>query len=254
MYVAAALLLQIWVSKSVMMVVPLWSLSAEWFANLIYAVLSPVRWFLGSIVLIIAGYALFRHGLTHDYDQWISWIGPIRGTEALGRALIGFGFGVLARAASDHLPRLAHPALFAVSLVLAWKLLDEHRNYGYDVIYAAGPVFALLVLQAAGIKVSPSSFAGRLFLRLGAWSFGIYAFHRVVMDLFNYVTAAPLHWWSTPVYMAPNRVWLHYLELKMAVVLPLSVLLTVATARVIEGPVQRRLHPVIKRIDAAGNS
>jgi peptidoglycan/LPS O-acetylase OafA/YrhL len=250
-YLAAALLLQIWISKSMFMVVPLWSLSAEWFANLLYAVVSPLRWLLGSVGLIVTGYVLLRYGLNHDYDQWISWIGPIRGPEALGRALIGFGFGVLMRKLhSAHLRWLTHPLLFVVALGLTWELLNQHRNYGYDVIYAAGPVFAFVVLQAAHIRVSPDKWLGKLFLRLGAWSFGVYAFHRVVMDVFNYFTAQPLHWWSTPIYMAPNRVWMHYLELKMAVVLPVSILLTVLTARLVEKPLHRRISPKIAALDS----
>ena len=69
------------------MVVPLWSLSAEWFANLLYIPMTPIRRSIGVLMAIALGYALLRHGLQDD-TQWIDWIGPIRGTEALeiGRA------------------------------------------------------------------------------------------------------------------------------------------------------------------------
>lgn len=255
LYLSAALLLQIWVSKSMLMVVPLWSLSAEWFANLLYIPMTPIRRSIGVLMAIALGYALLRHGLQDD-TQWIDWIGPIRGTEALGRALIGFGLGLLMRRIADalttsHTSRwVLNPAWFAVSLWAAWLLLDAHRDLGYDVIYLAGPVFAVVVLQASAVRVNPESRHGRVLLRLGAWSFGVYAFHRVFMDAFNYLTAPPLHWWSAPVYMAPNDVWFRYLVLKVSVVTVISVVAAAATARVVERPVQRAGARFLARIQA----
>ena len=199
-----------------------------------------VRRSLGVVVGIGAGYVLLRHGLVTDAQRWIDRIGPIRGTEAFGRALIGFGLGILARRLHDVAQQssarrwLQNPVWFGASVWWAWLLLDAHRDLGYDVIYFAGPVFAVLVLQAAAVDISPSSRTGRAMLRAGVWSFGVYAFHRVFMDAFNYLTAEPLHWWSTPVYMAPNQVWLHYLVLKVTVVTIVSVGAAAATARWIE--------------------
>ena len=298
-YTAALLLWQIWVSKSMFMVVPLWSLSAEWFANVLYVPIAAVKRGVGIAVMIAVGFAMYRYGLQTD-KEWISWIGPIRGFEALGRAVAGFGFGLLARqafdadrgrlaarvgalaavaylatewvreAVYDHTPYelassvtwlttlvtalagvvalrrwptlarngVAERVTFAVSIVAAYQLLGEYADYGYRVVYAAPPVFALLVLAAACMTVSGDSRPGRAMLTLGAWSYGIYAFHRVVMDAFNVFTAEPGHWYSTPVYMAPNRLWLHYVELKFVVVTAICIALTVATARVIERPLQ----------------
>jgi peptidoglycan/LPS O-acetylase OafA/YrhL len=130
-------------------------------------------------------------------------------------------------------------------------LLDAHRDLGYDVLYYAAPVFSLLVLQASAVHVEASTRIGRTCLRAGAWSFGLYAFHRVVMDGFNYLTAEPLHWWSTPVYMAPNSVWINFLVFKVAVVTVLSLVLTIITAALIERPAQSAGRRLLRRIPAA---
>lgn len=309
-YIAALLLWQIWVSKSMFMVVPLWSLSAEWFANLIYVPLVAVRRNIGIVVAIAGGYLLFRNGLEND-REWISWIGPIRGHEALGRAVAGFGIGLLARKAHDAtglwgllvsraatlagityvamsavsdwvyantpyqvesettwiavcctagiagllLPRAgswvssraADIVAFGVALWLTYQLLIAYRDFGYGVIYAAPPVFALLVATAARISVDGERWLGRVMLMMGAWSYGVYVFHRIVMDFFNMLTAEPLHWYSTPIYMAPDGVWLHYVVLKVVVVTAVSVVLTLLATRFIERPVQQRGRRLLLR-------
>lgn len=255
-YLAAALLLQIWVSKSMLMVVPLWSLSAEWFANLVFTPLTPVRRSVGVLAGITVGYVLMHWGLTHD-GTWIDWIGPIRGSEALGRALTGFGIGLLTRQGADWVAHsrwrrgLTHPLWFGGALWLAWRLLDTYRDVGYAVIYLAAPVFAVVVYAASAVAIDPTSRLGRLLLRAGAWSFGVYAYHRVVMDAFNYLTAEPLHWWSTPVYMAPNSVWFHFIVFKVLVVTTASVALTMVTARLVERPAQHLGRRILARLTAA---
>ena len=255
-YLAAALLMQIWISKSMMMVVPLWSLSAEWFVNLIYLPLSLLKRIAGPIVGIGLGYALLWNGLANDHE-WISWIGPIRGHEALGRALIGFGLGMLTRSLFDALAGkfrwwLINFPLFALSLWLVWWLFGSYRDYGYTVLYWAGAIFALVVLQGAGISVSQDSIPGRIMLRLGVLSFGIYAFHRTIMDAFNRLTAEPLHWYSTPIYMAPNSVWMRFLEFKFIVVAVLSAGLAAVVNRWIERPIQGRGRFFAKSIQQSG--
>ncbi len=248
-YFAALLLLQIWVPKALLLVTPLWSLSAEWFANLVYIPLAPIKRKLGIVAGILAGYYLFRQGLNHD-TKWIEFVGPIRGQEALGRAMVGFGFGLLMRMIADRTSRwITNPLWLFVSLALTWWLYNQHSDHGYATIYFAAPIFALLVLQASQITVSPERVLGKFLLKLGTWSYGVYAFHRIVMNLWNYFTAAPLHWYSTPIYMAPNKVWHHYLWGKGVVVTLVSIALTIATAKFIEGPLQRRGYALIKRIN-----
>ena len=244
MYLMAMLLMQIWVSKSMMMVVPLWSLSAEWFANLVYTFLTPLWKVVGLAVGVVVGYHYFRQGLKHD-TEWIGWIGPIRGDEAFGRALIGFGLGGLMRVLADWIgPRVfarwyVNLPLFALSIYASWRLLDEYRNLGYAIINYAGPVFAFVVFTASYVKIPHSSVLGRVLLKLGAWSFGIYAFHRIFMDLFNYYSDKTRSWWHTPIYMAPNQVWFKYVELKMGVVTLASVAATIVAGYLVERPLQR---------------
>ncbi len=249
-YIAALLLLQMWVPKALLLVTPLWSLSAEWFANIAYIPLAPIKRTLGIVAGILAGYYLFHQGLNHD-TKWIEFVGPIRGKEAFGRAMIGFGFGLIMRMIADRTNRwMTNPAWLIISLWLVWWLYNQHSDRGYNTIYFAAPVFALLVLQASQVSISHESLLGKLMLKLGAWSFGIYAFHRIVMDLWNYVTAAPLHWYSTPIYMAPNKVWHRYMWEKGITVTLISVALTIATAKFIEGPLQRRGEKLVQRINA----
>ena len=63
-YSAAYLLLQIFVPAALFINVPLWSLSAEWIANLIYAPLAWIKYSLGIVGLIVVGYAMLSFGLS----------------------------------------------------------------------------------------------------------------------------------------------------------------------------------------------
>lgn len=309
-YAAAAGLLQIWLSKSIFIVVPLWSLSAEWFANVVFAPLAAVRRSIGIVLGVAGGVIMYRYGLATD-REWISWIGPIRGWEALGRAMAGFGVGLLVRKAYDSFETVGAPLLWAgsagtvgyavtswvsrwvylntpnqvdprldivvgvaagvsavaatrgrarlldagrlatgvwfiLALVAAYVLLDEYRNYGYSVVYAAPVVFGFLVLAASLVSIDPSGLPGRAALTLGAWSFGVYAFHRTVMDGFNVVTSVPLRWYSAPTYMAPNNVWLDYVALKTTVVTVIAIGLTVLTAKFVERPIRSVVRAIAR--------
>lgn len=210
-YSAAYLLLQIFVPAALFIIVPLWSLSAEWIANLIYAPLAWIKYSMGILGLILVGYAMLTFGLFTDQD-WIigpdgfSGIGPIRGFEALGRAMIGFGLGLLLRKHLDVLARFRNWWLLALSLVLialmpVWVAKTGFMSYRYSITLWAAPVFALLIWQVSKFHVRESSWWGKFLAFLGTYSFGIYVFHQPLMQAYNVIFGTPSgpfidSWWA----------------------------------------------------------
>ena len=209
-YASAYLLLQIFVPAALFINVPLWSLSAEWIANLIYAPLAWVKYSIGIIGLIAVGYAMLTYGLMTDQD-WIigsdgfGGIGPIRGFEALGRAMIGFGLGLLLRKHLDKLARLRNWWMLLLALVLiatmpVWVASNGFNSYRYAITLWAGPVFALLIWQVSKFQASPASWWGKFLAFLGTYSFGIYVFHQPLMQVYNVIFGTPSgpfieNWW-----------------------------------------------------------
>lgn len=174
--IAAFLLLQIIISAAIAINAPLWSLSAEWFANLLFAPVTAIKWGLGIIVLIVAGYLMLAYGMSTD-TTWIKQVGPIRGWEALGRAVLGFGLGLMLRKYLSHLGRLRNWWMLVISLAGLVALYYLPQHIGYMTCYIAAPIFALFILQLTKFQVRASSWWGRFLAFLGAYSFGIYVFH-----------------------------------------------------------------------------
>ena len=174
--IAAFLLLQIIISSAIAINAPLWSLSAEWFANLLFAPVTAIKWGLGIIVLIVAGYLMLAYGMSTD-TSWIKQVGPIRGWEALGRAVLGFGLGLMLRKYLTQLSRLRNWWMLLIALAGLVALYYLPQYIGYMTCYVAAPIFALFILQLTKFQVRASSWWGKFLAFLGAYSFGIYVFH-----------------------------------------------------------------------------
>ena len=250
LFVQSFLLMHIWVSAAIAMNWPLWSLSAEWFANLIFVPLTALRDF-GIWLGILAGYAALWYGLNNDQD-WIGdsttfGSGPIREWEALGRAMLGFGLGLLVRKHLNFLSRFRNWWMLGVSLVLAWALFESHDFFQDDRVYwttyLAGPVFALLVLQASKFNPSNTTWLGKFLEFLGRMSFGIYAFH-VVVSL-NYDKFVPEALGSP---FPGDEKWTIYLITKIVMVSFISIILAAATNLVFERPAQALSRKLVKLI------
>mgnify|MGYP000022246510 CR=1 FL=1 len=247
---AAYLLLQIVVPAALFINVPLWSLSAEWIANLIYAPLAWIKYSLGIIALIVIGYAMLSYGLITDQD-WIigpdgfSGIGPIRGFEALGRAMIGFGLGLLLRKHLDWLARFRNWWLLALALLLIalmpfWVKVNGFNSYRYAITLWAAPVFALLIWQVSKFQARATSWWGKFLAFLGTYSFGIYVFHQPLMQAYNVIFGTP----SGPFI---ENWWLFFLAEASGLTF-VCVLITFLARRLVERPLQRLGKKLIARV------
>lgn len=249
-FASAFLLLQILVPPAMFMNVPLWSLSAEWFANLLYAPLAWLKYSIGIVALIVAGYTMLSWGLIFDQD-WIGGIGPIRGWEALGRALIGFGLGLLLRKHLDALSRFRNWWLLAFSLVLvaSFPLIEAETHfdsYRYAITLYAAPVFALLILQVSRFNANPAGRWGRFLEFLGAYSFGIYVFHQPLMQAWNTIM-------GTPVGGRYNEEWMWFFLAEASGLTFVCILLTFFARRFVEAPLQKLGKRLVARISSGKN-
>jgi peptidoglycan/LPS O-acetylase OafA/YrhL len=228
---AALAFLQVIVSQSMFMVVPLWSLSAEWLTNIVYIPLTAIKGNKGLLRGIFFGYALLNIGLTMD-GGWISFIGPIRGAEALGRAFIGFGIGLLLRKNLDRLKKFQHPLLLLISGYGVYWSLFSNQHFGYSNCYFVVFIYAFFILQVVRYEINPRSAIGKFARSLGKYSYGIYVYHQIMIDLTKYVVKMPR------VDSLPNK-YLHYFIEKSSVVCFLAIAFTFITQKIFEGPIQR---------------
>jgi peptidoglycan/LPS O-acetylase OafA/YrhL len=238
--IAAILMLQIWIGQSMYMVVPLWSLSAEWFANLIFAPLTTIKWGIGIVLGIVAGYIMVQYGLTND-TEWIGNIGPIREWEALGRAMVGFGLGLFVRLYFNFFSRLRHWSLLLLSIAGSYWAFQMPNDIGYDSSYFAAPLFVFFILQVSKIEISADSKWGRFLAWMGSLSFGVYAFHQVVITNIDAFMPAPN-------YFATDDVWAGFFIAKICAVAFISMLLAWITRQLVERKIQKATKPFFARL------
>jgi peptidoglycan/LPS O-acetylase OafA/YrhL len=229
--IAALFFLQTIVSSSMFMVVPLWSLSAELIANIFYAPLTMMKSNKGIIYGVLAGYLALNIGLTMDQD-WIGFIGPIREFEAIGRAVVGFGIGLLLRKHLDKLNRFRNPLFLILAGYGVWWSFFTDQNYYYNNTYFVGFIYAAFIWQVSRYELSADSYFGKFAAFLGRYSYGIYAFHQVMIDL-------SADFIRTPNSFATNHKWLIYFIVKCSTVCFMAILATYLTNRLFEGPIQR---------------
>ena len=237
----AFLLLQILIplSGAIFIVIPFWSLSAEWLANIVFAPLTMIYRQLGLLLGIFAGYFMMYYGLVHD-TEWISNMGPIRGWEALGRALIGFGIGSLVRANLKTLSIIRNDFFFRITLALTIWAFVVWNSYTFTHLYFVSPLFGLIILQLSRFNISISSTRAKVCAFLGKYSYGIYAFHILALEVYDYNVMRLDAF-------AGQSVWWKYLIIKSVVVLLVSTLATFLTLKLIDQPLQQRGRAMIKR-------
>lgn len=234
--VFAFLLLQVFLAAAIAINVPLWSLSAEWIANVIYAPLTAVKWGLGIIAAIVVGYVMLWIGLTYD-AQFIEYSGPIRGFEALGRAFLGFGLGLLLRKYLTQLSRLRNWWLLTVSIALVVSLFFiedawHWNSYRYAITYFAAPIFALLILQLSKFEVTPGTRKAKVLSFMGAYSFGVYVFHQPLIQWSNVVL-------GTPHGVYPPGKWVVFFLVQSVSITIVSILITLCARVLVERPIQK---------------
>ena len=178
-FIAALLLLHLLVATASEWSGVLWSLSAEWWANLIAMPFTASRrkW---TLVLGLAfGYAILMLG-------WVMHQPAIEGFRALGRAMIGFFLGLLMRKLFNNRQPTYSAGLLMSSIALIVIYYFINRQQAVGELFIVGPLFAFFIYQVAAIDQATLN---RKFLQLssflGAMSFGIYAWHPNVQMLLS---------------------------------------------------------------------
>ncbi len=229
-FIGALLLLQIIYEPSLTWIVPLWSLSAEWFSNLIAVPIllrksRSLEFSMVFIGLILIGLGIYLNaGTNNDVASHF-------GLQALGRALAGLFIGILLR---KNLEKLSKVKLFN------------------NLIVAGGAFFALYVLTyifktsasfLAALFVSPlivaialkndeviNSKFNRFAKQSGNLSFGIYVWHVVII---NIIARTLL------ILGLDTKSSLQNASLLLVLTIPITILATLATQRFVEKPVHR---------------
>ena len=239
---AAFFLLQILIplSGAIFIVVPFWSLSSEWFANIIFAPLTLIKGQIGIILGIGFGYFSLYYGLIHD-SEWISSLGPIRGWQALGRGLIGFGIGLLVRANLERLMVIRNRVGLLITTALTIWAFTIWQSYTFTHLYFVSPILGLVILQLTQFEFSSVGKAAKVSTLLGTYSYGIYAFHILALEFYDYNVLRLNEF-------ADSGEWWHHLIIKSIVVIIASTLATFLTLKLIDQPIQRRGRALIRRI------
>jgi peptidoglycan/LPS O-acetylase OafA/YrhL len=227
----ALAMLQVIFSQSIYLIVPLWSLSAEWLTNIFYIPLGLTKGNKGIYRGIFLGYVLLNIGLTMD-GGWISFIGPIRGAEALGRALIGFGIGLLLRKNLHKFVKYQHPILLIISIYGVYWSLSSNQHFGYTNTYFVALIYAFFILQIVRYELKSSHLIGKFARLMGKYSYGIYVYHQLIIDYTKFIVKMPR------ADSLPDK-YLHYFIVKCSVVCILAFTFTFITNKVFEGPIQR---------------
>jgi peptidoglycan/LPS O-acetylase OafA/YrhL len=250
-FMSSFFLLHMFVASAIGINWALWSLSAEWFGNLAYTPLTGIKWNLGIIAAIIFGYWALHHGLNTDQefigDSWSFGSGPIAHWEAFGRMMAEFGFGLLARKYLHKLERIQNIWNLLLSFAIAGVLFWSHSFFQGDMVYwttyFAGPVFAFVVIQAAAYNPDPEKWIGAGLSWLGKLSFGIYAYHVILLITYDRIVEAP--WMPED---PGSKAWIKYLLIKIVVTSFIAIVLAYQTNRLIEGPIQRLGKRALKRL------
>ena len=239
---AAFFLLQILIplSGAIFIVVPFWSLSSEWLANIIFAPLTLIKAQIGIILGIGIGYFSLYYGLIHD-AEWISSMGPIRGWQALGRGLIGFGIGLLIRANLQRLMIIRNRVGLLITVALTIWASTIWQSYTFTHLYFVSPLFGLLILQLTQIEFSSLGKVAKISTFLGTYSYGVYAFHLLALEFYDYNV------FRLNEFAEPSEWWRHLIN-KTIVVIIASTLATFLTLKLIDQPLQRRGRALIRRI------
>ena len=182
--VGAFLLLQVFYTNSVWVLVPLWSLSAELFVNLLAVIFFPRKQ--RVLLFICLGVLLFVFGIiyAHNHDkQWRTYLE----FSAVARAIVGFYFGLWIRKIFNEnglrwfFDKRGGNWLFIALVLIAMWVLIIYSPYFF--ILAALP-YALLVFAIARINESNlPPVVLKVSKYLGRISFQMYLWHPFVFNL-----------------------------------------------------------------------
>jgi peptidoglycan/LPS O-acetylase OafA/YrhL len=164
-------MLQIFYSPAILVDYPVWSLSAEWVANIgvtLIKVLSVKAKYMSlavGAVLIIASVACKSELLNQ-----------------LGRALWGFSFGLIAFDLHDNYPS-HRKIMIPISLLLAPIYFGASHLGGYESLFSVWPFAAWILILA---KLNSSTKTSKFLSLAGKYSYGFYLWHFPILSLIGF--------------------------------------------------------------------
>lgn len=239
-YLLSIVLLQAWVPGGIGWNTPAWSISAEWFINILFPLLAflllrSARAFsaalAGLLLLAIGVYCLF---IAPETQLWDNQAFPLARCSV--EFIIGLCIGRLTRAdmaEAPALPLIGSQAAIAVILAAVILMLHLGLNDAYAVA-----AFSLLITAIAVRRRDTAFLSSRPLFWLGEWSYSIYLVHRMICVAASFVIAR----------LAGGRV-LGDLEAAAVAVAVLAVVVVVSagTYRWIEVPARRAIYGMAAR-------
>ena len=245
---SAALLLQIIVPSSLIFSGPLWSLSAEWLANIAVAPFTAMKHRLVLPLVVGMGYGLLAFGYVKSTSSDDFFIG----FAAIGRAVVGFALGLLLRKFyAARKPKFSGSRLGLSALLVVGLFVYQRTPYPGALLLAA-PVFTFFVFQVACIEQrSVKAWMMNLSAYLGLISFGVYAWHGNM----RFLVATFQSDESLKPYATHSSI--SVVIVTIAVILA-SIVATHITIRFVETPIQKRWgkrgNPLSQVVDSAPGS
>ena len=221
-------LLQIFSKESVLILTPLWSLSAEWIVNILSIPFVLMRKYLVVLIFTGLGFCMLLNYLSDKpFQQSLAL--PLTGFGGFGRAMFGFGIGIALRIFYESFTARGKKLSRHFGLVVVFPLLLlTVCSYiiGTKVLLIASLCFAPLIWFVAWHdEVISTSRLRNFAITIGELSFGIYAWH--------YVFYNPLH--QNPI---SSNLWLQGI-VNLVAMLSLAVIATRFTQKYVEQPIQR---------------
>jgi peptidoglycan/LPS O-acetylase OafA/YrhL len=180
-YFLAILLLQIFVASIFVINGPLWSLSAEFFVNVISVFFGSQR--RNILLLIMIGFLLELLSVINvSRNNLISVLFPEFNYWWVGRALVGFNFGLLLyirnSTRNQKINLLTSPKSKLIIILILLTVIFLLASYSSIFIIFAAPAFYFIISQIILIdqRYIPLRYSRSCFW-LGEISYGIYVFH-----------------------------------------------------------------------------
>jgi peptidoglycan/LPS O-acetylase OafA/YrhL len=238
-FVGAVLLLQIVVPSAAQWTGALWSLSAEWWSNLFAIPFAASRRSWSLFMGLAVGYALLAIG-------WALHQPAIFGARALGRAIVGFFIGMIARAVFDQKSKPSSSGHLVISLGLVAMFFVYQQHFRSGGLLIAAPLFAYCIVQVARInQVNVPSPVLATSTFLGTVSFGIYAWHP---NMYMLLASTPFPMTSSGKLVSSVA----SLFVVSFIVAASSIGMTLLTSRYVERPLKSRwTHLVDRRLTRA---
>lgn len=166
------LMLQIFYSPAILVDYPVWSLSAEWVAN-IWVTLIQVCTIKGKYISLAIGAVLIIASATGSSEL----------LNQLGRALWGFSFGLIAFDFRDKYSRYSR-YIFLISLLLVPIYFTSSGLGKYESLFSVWPFAALILILA---QLNTTTRASNLYSLAGKYSYGFYLWHFPILSLIGFL-------------------------------------------------------------------